>query len=140
MTQRPLPRTAALPPAMVALLVVLCFGCTQQKLTQDTCIVHQASGFVGAGRAQGRITVAQNGAPCGMSFVMNRAFGGGFISEPQVFPRPAHGTASVSMSNGVANMVYTPNRDYVGPDSFAVAFGPNYTMTVDVTVVPLGSH
>jgi hypothetical protein len=32
-------------------------------------------------------------------------------------------------------MVYTPNRDYVGTDRFAVLFGPSYTLSVDVTVV-----
>jgi hypothetical protein len=71
---------------------------------------------------------------------MARAFGGGSTAEPQVITQPAHGTAFAQLSNGVANMIYTPNPDFVGPDSFAVALGPNFTMTIDVTVAPLGSH
>jgi hypothetical protein len=41
------------------------------------------------------------------------------------------------MSNGAAFLTYTPNRDYVGSDLFRVAFSADYTLTVDVDVVPL---
>jgi hypothetical protein len=139
MTQRKLSRSR--PDAgfaVVMVLTALCCACTQQqKLTQDSCVVRKSSSFVGTGRSEGQITVAENGDPCGMAFVINERFGGGFVSDPQLVTQPAHGVASARMSNGAAIMIYTPNRDYVGSDRFAVAFGPNYTTTVDVDVVPL---
>ena len=118
-------------------LMLLFSGCSHQELTQNSCIVHPASSFAGAGSSSGDITVAQNGAPCGMAFVMNNRSNTGFVSDPQVITKPAHGSASVRMSNGAAQMVYTPDRDYVGADHFVVSFGPDYALSVDVAVVPL---
>jgi hypothetical protein len=138
MTQHKLSRTRPDAGFAVAMaLTVLCCACTQQKLTLDSCVVRKSSGFVGTGRSQGQITVAENGDPCGMAFVIDGSLGGGFVSDPELVAQPAHGVASAHMSNGAAIMIYTPNRDYVGSDRFAVAFGPNYTTTVDVEVVPL---
>jgi hypothetical protein len=117
-------------------LILLCSGCTHQQLTQNSCIVHPASSFAGAGGSSGEITVAQNGAPCGMALVLNDRANTGFVSDPQLITRPAHGSASARMSNGAAVMVYTPDRDYVGADRFVVLFGPSYTLSVAVSVVP----
>ena len=64
--------------AAAALFTVLCCGCNQQRLTPDSCVVHMSSTFAGTGSAQGQITVAKNGAPCGIAFVMNGPSGGGF--------------------------------------------------------------
>ena len=121
----------------VILLIVLCCGCSQQELTQNTCVVHRSSSFASAGSSEGQITVARNGSPCGMAFVLDSPRGGGFVSDPQLITQPAHGSASARMSNGAAVMVYTPNRDYVGTDRFVVSFGPSYTLSIDVTVVAL---
>ena len=68
--------------AAAALVTVLCCGCNQQRLTPDSCVVHMSSTFAGTGSAQGQITVAKNGAPCGIAFVMNGPSGGGFVSDP----------------------------------------------------------
>lgn len=118
-------------------LILLYSGCSHPEPTQNSCVVHPASSFAGSGRSNGDITVAQNGAPCGMAFVMNSRSDTGFVSDPQVITKPAHGSASVRMSNGAALMVYTPDRDYVGADRFVVSFGPNYALSIDVAVVPL---
>jgi hypothetical protein len=117
------------------LVLLLCSECSQQQLTQNSCVVHAASNFAGAAALSGQITVVQNGSPCEMALVLNSPSGSGFVSDPQVVTPPAHGTATARMSNGAAVMVYTPNHDYVGPDRFAVLFGPKYTLSVDVTVV-----
>jgi len=119
------------------ILILLCFGCSHQELTQNSCVVHPASSFAGAGGSHGDITVAQNGAPCGMALVLNSRTDTGFVSDPQLITRPQHGSASVRMSNGAAMMVYTPDHDYVGTDRFVVSFGPSYNLSVDVAVVPL---
>lgn len=119
------------------LLTTLCCGCYQQQLTQSSCVVQMSSTFVGSGSSNGQITVARNGAPCGMAFVLNSRSGGGFVSSPQLITQPAHGEASARMSEGTALLSYTPNRDYVGPDRFQVALSSDYTLTVDVDVVPL---
>lgn len=128
-------RIAAFTCAMI--LIVLSWGCSQQQLTTDTCIVHSASTFAGAGGGNGSITVARNGRPCGMAFVQNNLHGTGFVADPQLLLRPSHGSAAVRMSNGMALITYTPDRDFVGPDLYKIAFGPNFTLTVDVNVVPL---
>jgi len=116
-------------------LLLLCSGCSHQELTQTSCIVHPASSFAGSLDSSGNITVARNGSPCEMALVLNSRTGAGFVSDPQLVTRPAHGSASVRMSDGAAVMVYTPGRDYVGPDRFVVSFGPTYTLSVDVAVV-----
>lgn len=119
------------------LLMLLCSGCSHQELTQKSCVVHPASNFAGAVSSNGDITVAQNGSPCDMAFVLDSRTGAGFVSDPQLITRPTHGSATVRMSDGAAVMVYTPDRDYVGTDRFVVSFGPSYTLSVDVTVVSL---
>jgi hypothetical protein len=86
---------------------------------------------------QGQITVAKNGAPCGIAFVMNGPSGGGFVSDPVLTTEPVHGSASARMSNGAALIFYSPSPDYVGPDRFVVGFSRDYTLTVGVSVVPL---
>lgn len=118
-------------------LTLLYSGCSQQELTQNSCVVHPASSFAGSGSSSGDITVAQNGAPCEMALVLNSRTGMGFVSDPQLITRPAHGSASARMTNGAAVMVYTPDRDYIGTDRFVVSFGPSYTLSVAVAVVPL---
>lgn len=117
-------------------LILLCSGCSHQELTQNSCIVHPASSFAGSGGSNGDITVARNGAPCEMALVLDSRAGTGFVADPQLITRPAHGSASARMANGAAVMVYTPDRDYVGTDRFVVSFGPSYTLSVDVAVVP----
>lgn len=123
--------------AAVALVTVLCCGCNQQRLTPNSCVVHMSSTFAGTGSAQGQITVAKNGAPCGIAFVMNGPSGGGFVSDPVLTTEPAHGSASARMSNGAALIFYSPSPDDIGPDRFVVGFSRDYTLTVGVSVVPL---
>jgi hypothetical protein len=119
--------------AAAALVTVLCCGCNQQRLTPDSCVVHMSSTFAGTGSAQGQITVAKNGAPCGIAFVMNGPSGGGFVSDPVLTTEPAHGSASARMSNGAALIFYSPSPDYIGPDRFVVGFSRDYTLTVGVS-------
>ena len=108
---------------------------TQQQPTQDACVVAPVSGFVGAGRAEEHITVAQNGSPCMISAsIDDRTMGVGTIATP-----PAHGTATVRRTAEVTQITYTPQGSYLGPDSFAVALGPNFTITVQVQVVPIAA-
>jgi hypothetical protein len=116
-------------------LIALESGCAQQRLTQDSCVVHRSSDCTSAGSIGGQITVARNGSPCEMALVMDSPSGGGFVSDPKLIVLPTHGSASAHMSNGTAIMVYTPNRDYVGSDRFAVLFGPSYTLSVEVSVL-----
>ena len=130
-------RTLAVGLGAALALILLSSGCSHQELTQTSCVVHPASSFAAAMSASGDITVARNGAPCEMALVLNNRTGTGFVSDPQLITRPAHGSASVRMSGGAAVMVYTPDRDYVGTDRFVVSFGPSYTLSVDVAVVPL---
>ena len=108
---------------------------TQQQPTQDACVVAPVSGFVGAGRAEEHITVAQNGSPCMISAsIDDRTMGVGTIATP-----PAHGTATVRRTAEATQITYTPQGSYLGPDSFAVALGPNFTITVQVQVVPIAA-
>ncbi len=132
-----LPRAFAGKLSAALSLILLSSGCAHQELTQTSCVVHPASSFAGALGSSGDITVARNGSPCEMAFVLNNRTGSGFVSDPQLITRPEHGDASVRMSNGAAVMVYTPGRDYVGPDRFVVSFGPSYTLSVNVAVVSL---
>jgi len=113
-------------------------GCAsqQQQPTQTACVVAHESGFVGAEKGQARITVARNGSPCTIAaMIRHGAMGEGAVAVP-----PAHGTAAVGITGEATVITYTPARDYVGADSFDVAFGPNFTMTVLVQVVPAASR
>jgi hypothetical protein len=62
------------------------------------------------------------------------------MGEGEVVAQPAHGIAAVRTTEEATEIVYTSARDYVGADSFDVAFGPNFTMTVLVQVVPPASR
>jgi hypothetical protein len=73
-----------------------------------------------------------NGKPCEM-FIMNNkgAIGGGKIVTPAT-----HGTASLRVVYEATIISYTPAHDYVGSDRFTVAFGSDFTETLEVEVVP----
>jgi hypothetical protein len=106
-------------------------ACAPRVLTPNACLVADASGFIGAGTAQERITVAQNGAPC----VIFLSIRGGSMGDGTVTTPPAHGAATVRVTAEATLISYTPARDFVGPDRFDVAFGPNFNMAVAVEVV-----
>ena len=109
-------------------------GCTPQKLTETSCIVGHASGFAWTTGNQERITVAENGSPCILSMTAGReqtAFGG------KIGKQPLHGTAAIRDTAYATLISYAPDRDYVGPDSFELVFGPDFNVTVLVNVVPL---
>lgn len=131
-----LPCTSAASLGTALAVILLSSGCSHQEPTQSSCVVHPASSFAGAASASGDITVERNGSPCAMAFVLNNRSELGFVSDPRLITKPAHGSASVRMSDGAAEMLYTPGRDYVGTDRFVVSFGPSYTLSVDVAVVP----
>jgi hypothetical protein len=114
-------------------LLALSACSSQQQPTKDTCMVAPVSGFVGAGSGQARITVAQDGSPC----VISASIRSGPMGPGEVTTPPAHGTATVQLAATVTQVSYTPDRSYVGADRFEVAFGPNFTMTVLVQVVPI---
>ena len=77
-------------------LLALSACSTQQQPTQTACVVAPVSGFVGAGRAEEHITVAQNGSPCVIyASIDDRTMGAGTIATP-----PAHGTATVQARGG----------------------------------------
>jgi hypothetical protein len=118
-------------------LTALC-GCVsqQQQPTQGACVVAHESGFVGAEKGQEQITVAQNGNPCTIAATIRH----GSMGEGAVVAPPAHGSATVGIVGDATEITYTPARDYVGADSFDVAFGPNFTMTVLVQVVPAAAR
>jgi hypothetical protein len=111
-------------------------GCTPQKLTATTCIVGHSSGFAGTTGNQEHITVAQNGSPCVIDMTAGRqgpSFGG------EIAKQPLHGTAAIRTTAYATLISYVPNRDYVGQDSFELAFGPDFNVTVLVTVAALSN-
>jgi hypothetical protein len=127
------------PGVIVALLIALS-ACGQQKLTQNQCVVAQGSGFVGTAGNEEHITVAENGAPCGMEMAGDVRRGGGqFGLGGQIQTPPMHGTASIRATAGATEIWYTPARDFTGDDRFVVAFGPDFNATVFVQVVPIAS-
>jgi hypothetical protein len=115
----------------VALLFILT-ACAKAPPTPDTCVVPHESGFVGAGNRQERMTMMQNGKPCEM-FIMNNkgAVGVGKIAIPAT-----HGVATLRVVYEATIISYTPAHDYVGSDRFTVAFGSDFTETLEVEVVP----
>ncbi len=120
---------------LIASALVVLSACSNPQPTRDACVVAHVSGFVGAGGGQEHITVAQNGNPCVIDASIRRgAMGQGEITAP-----PAHGTATVQVTAEATQVSYTPERSYVGADQFEVAFGPNFTMTVLVQVVPIAT-
>src|SRR5215472_11907650 len=121
---------------LICLALVALAACTPQKLTATACIVAHESGFAGTTGNQEHITVAQNGHPCVIDMTSGRQ-GPGFGGE--IVKQPAHGTAAIRATAYATLISYVPDRDYVGPDSFEVAFGPDFNVTVLVTVVALAS-
>jgi len=111
-------------------------ACAEQKLTQSECVVAHESGFMGTPGVQERITVAQNGGPCIIGMTIGRVPMG---VEGQIKLPPAHGTASIRATADATFISYTPARDFAGDDRFEVMFGPNFSATVLVRVVPLTS-
>ena len=120
----------------VGMALIVLSACSSPQPTRDACVVAHVSGFVGAGGGQEHITVAQNGNPCVIDASIRRgAMGQGDVATP-----PAHGTAAVQVTAEATQVSYTPERSYVGADQFEVAFGPNFTMTVLVQVVPIATN
>jgi hypothetical protein len=117
---------------LIAVALATLAACASKVPTRDACVVDHVTGFVGAGQGDARIVVAQNGSPC----VIAATIRNGSMGEGQVETPPAHGTASVRDTTQATFVSYTPARDYVGDDAFTVAFGPNFTMSVSVSVVP----
>jgi hypothetical protein len=122
--------------ALIGVALTALSGCVSQQPTQSACVVARESGFVGAEKGQERITVAQNGNPCTIAARIRH----GSMGEGEVVAQPAHGIAAVRTTEEATEIVYTPARDYVGADSFDVAFGPSFTMTVLVQVAPPASR
>jgi Bacterial Ig domain len=124
----------------VVALLIAASACTRQDLTQSQCLVGHGSGFVGTTGNQEHITVAENGSPCAIDLAGERRGSGQFGLAGQIATPPAHGTASVDSTAYATQIVYTPAPDFVGNDSFVVAFGPHFTATVLVQVVPVADH
>lgn len=120
---------------LISLALTALSGCTSQQPTptQGTCVVAHESGFVGAEHGQVQITVGQNGSPC----VTAASIGRGSMGQGEIATPPAHGSAAVNTTAEATLISYTPARGYVGADQFEVAFGPNFTVTVVVQVVPV---
>jgi hypothetical protein len=109
-------------------------ACATPKLTETACIVAHESGFAGTTGNREHITVAQNGAPCVLSMSAPRG-GPGFGGE--IGTQPRHGKAEIRVTAYDTLISYVPDRDYAGPDSFELVFGPDFNATVVVDVVPL---
>jgi hypothetical protein len=121
---------------LICLPLIVLAGCTQQKLTETACIVAHESGFAGTTGNREHITVPQNGKPCVIDMTAGRqgpGFGGEIAKQPQ------HGTAAIRATAYATLISYVPDRDYVGPDSFELSFGPDFNATIVVTVAALPS-
>src|SRR5215469_12181385 len=118
-----------------AALGALCACSTSRVPTKTACVVEQVSGFVGASVGQTRITVAQNGDPC----VIAASIRGGSMGQGTVETPPMHGNVTVEIAAEATRISFTPARDYVGNDAFTVAVGPNFTIEVSVSVVPVAA-
>ena len=124
------------PRIFLGMALIVLSACSSPQPTRDACVVAHVSGYFGAGSGQEHVTVAQNGSPCVIDASMRRgSMGQGEIAKP-----PVHGTATVQVTAEATQIAYTPERSYVGSDSFDVAFGPNFTLTVQVQVVPLATN
>ena len=120
---------------LVTLTLAALAGCAeQQKLTQNTCVVEHGSGFADTSGNVERMTMARNASPCVMYLSMGRDRG---ALNGEIVTLPQHGTATVQPTPYGSQMTYTPAHDYVGRDMFRTAFGPNFDVTVQVSVVPL---
>jgi hypothetical protein len=122
------PRNAV---AAVAALFILT-ACAKPPPTPDTCVVPHQSGFIGADNRQERMTMMQNGKPCEM-FIMNNK---GAVGVGKIVIPATHGVATLRVVYEATILSYTPAHDYVGSDRFTVAFGSDFTETLEVEVVP----
>jgi plastocyanin domain-containing protein len=120
---------------LIGLALITLSACASRQPTQSACVVAQESGFVGAGGAQTQITVARNGSPC----VIDASIRSASMGQGQITAPPSHGTATVQTTAEATSILFTPARDYVGEDRFAVALGPNFRLTVLVQVVPIAT-
>ncbi len=119
----------------IGMALIALSACGSQQPTQDACVVAPVSCFVDTGKAEEHITVAQNGSPCMISAsIDDRTMGAGTIATP-----PAHGTATVRRAAEATQITCTPQGSYLGADSFEVALGPNFTISVQVQVVPIAT-
>ena len=119
----------------IGLALLVLSACSSRQPTQDACVVAQVSGYIGAGKAQEHITVARDGSPC----VISASILSGPMGNAQITVPPAHGTATTGRTAEATQVSYTPEHSYVGADRFEVAFGPDFTMTVLVDVVPVAT-
>jgi hypothetical protein len=124
----------------VAACLITLSACAQQKLTQSQCVIGHGSGFVGTTGNEERITVAENGSPCSIDLTGERRGWGQFGLGGQIETPPAHGMASVHSTAYATQIIYTPAPNFVGNDSFVVAFGPEFNATVLVQVVPVANN
>jgi hypothetical protein len=115
----------------VAALFILT-ACVKQPPTPDTCVVPHASGFIGAGNRQERMTMMQNGKPCEM-FIMNTK---GAVGVGKIVTPASHGVAGLRFVYEATVLSYTPAHDFVGSDQFTVAIGSDFIETVEVGIVP----
>ncbi|HET7881795.1 MAG TPA: hypothetical protein VFL55_12990, partial [Acetobacteraceae bacterium] len=111
--------------------VAVLSACSTAKPTQSTCVVAHESSFLSTGHAEQQITVAKNGARCVIAMSIGRAG----MGEATVSVPPEHGTPEIRAMEEATLIAYTPAPNYVGPDHFDVAFGPNFTVSVLVQVV-----
>ena len=119
---------------LACLVVIVVSACSTQKPTETACVVAHESGFAGTAGNQEHITVARNASRCVIDMTAGRSqpgFGGEIATQPQ------HGTAEIRATAYSTLIAYTPERDYVGPDSFKVVFSADFNVTILVTVVPL---
>ena len=121
---------------LIGMALIALSACSSRQPTQDACVVAPVSGFVGAGRAEEHITVAQNGSPCMIFASIARGYA---MGDGKITTSPAHGTATVQLTSEATQITYTPERSYVGSDRFEVAFGPNFAVSVLVNVVPIAT-
>ena len=109
-------------------------GCASPKPTRSTCVVAHEFTFMSTGSMEQQITVARNGSPCVVAMGLGHSgIGGAVVAVP-----PDHGKAAIRALEESTLISYTPASDYVGPDKFDVAFGPNFTVKVFVQVVDVG--
>ena len=117
---------------VVAPFILAACSAQQPTPTPTTCIVPHQSGFIGAGSGQVQMTMVQNGKPCEV-FIMNSK---GAVGVGKIVTPATHGTASLRFTYEATSLSYAPAHDYVGSDRFVVAFGSDFTETVDIQVVP----
>ncbi len=94
------------------------------------CIAENHPGF--ATPATWAITVSSEGGPCAHS----RGWGG-VEQAYEVLRSPRHGQVSQESKAGVTVVSYTPERGFIGSDSFALLYPPkNARLQYLVGVVP----